>query len=63
MCASVNMVSGEYIVEPRDLEAIYRNEVDLVIDAGPKISEPSTVVDLTDGVPVIIREGKGEIFF
>jgi tRNA threonylcarbamoyl adenosine modification protein (Sua5/YciO/YrdC/YwlC family) len=63
MCASVNTVSGEYIVEPRDLEAIYRNEVDLVIDAGPKISEPSTVVDLMEGEPVIIREGKGEIFF
>ena len=63
MCASVNTASGEYIVEPRDLEAIYRNEVDLVIDAGPKVSEPSTVVDLTEGEPVIIREGKGEIFF
>jgi tRNA threonylcarbamoyl adenosine modification protein (Sua5/YciO/YrdC/YwlC family) len=63
MCASVNTVAGEYIVEPRDLEAIYRNEVDLVIDAGPKVSEPSTVVDLTEGDPLIIREGKGEIFF
>ena len=63
MCASVNTTAGEYIVEPRDLEAIYRNEVDLVIDAGPRISEPSTVVDLTEGDPVIVREGKGEIFF
>ncbi|MBN1496893.1 MAG: threonylcarbamoyl-AMP synthase [Spirochaetes bacterium] len=63
MSASVNSVSGEYIVEPKDLEKIYRNEVDLVIDAGPKVSEPSTVVDLTEGEPVILREGKGEIFF
>jgi tRNA threonylcarbamoyl adenosine modification protein (Sua5/YciO/YrdC/YwlC family) len=63
MSASVNLANGEYIVEPKDLEKIYRNEVDLVIDAGPKISEPSTVIDLTEGVPVIIREGKGEIFF
>ena len=63
MSASVNTASGEYIVEPKDLEKIYRNEVDLVIDTGPKISEPSTVIDLTEGVPVVIREGKGEIFF
>ncbi len=63
MSASVNSVSGEYIVEPKDLEKIYRNEVDLVIDAGPKVSQPSTVVDLTEGEPVVIREGKGEIFF
>lgn len=63
MSASVNTTTGEYIVEPKDLEKIYRNEVDLVIDAGPKISEPSTIIDLTEGDPVIIREGKGEIFF
>jgi tRNA threonylcarbamoyl adenosine modification protein (Sua5/YciO/YrdC/YwlC family) len=63
MSASVNSANGEYIVEPKDLEKIYRNEVDLVIDAGPKVSRPSTVVDLTEGDPIIIREGKGEIFF
>jgi tRNA threonylcarbamoyl adenosine modification protein (Sua5/YciO/YrdC/YwlC family) len=63
MSASVNTANGEYIVEPKDLEKIFRNEVDLVIDAGPKISEPSTIIDLTEGSPVVIREGKGEIFF
>ncbi len=61
--SSVSNSSGEYIIEPKDLEKIYRNEVDLVIDAGPKISDPSTVIDFTDGDPVILREGKGEIFF
>ena len=63
MSASVNTATGDYIVEPRDLEKIYRNEVDLVIDAGPRVSQPSTVLDLTEGVPVVIRRGKGEIFF
>jgi tRNA threonylcarbamoyl adenosine modification protein (Sua5/YciO/YrdC/YwlC family) len=63
MSASVSTTTGDYIVEPKDLEKIYRNEVDLVIDAGPKISEPSTVIDLTEGTPVILREGKGELFF
>ncbi len=63
LSASVSTSSGEYIVEPKDLEKIYRNEVELVIDAGPKVSEVSTVIDLTDGNPVVIREGKGEIFF
>ncbi len=61
--ASVNTAGGDYIVEPKDLEKIYRNEVDLVIDAGPKESAPSTVVDCTEDEPVIIRAGKGEIFF
>ncbi|MBN2079520.1 MAG: threonylcarbamoyl-AMP synthase [Spirochaetes bacterium] len=61
--ASVNTAAGEYIVEPKDLEKIYRNEVDLVIDAGPKESAPSTVVDFTGDEPVVVRVGKGEIFF
>lgn len=61
--ASVNTAAGDYIVDPKDLDKIYRHEVDLVIDAGPKVSEPSTIIDLTEGYPVIIREGKGEIFF
>ena len=63
MSTSVNTGDGQYIVEPRDLEKVYRNEVDLVIDAGPKISEPSTIIDFTSGYPEILREGKGKIFF
>ena len=33
--------------------------VDLVLDAGPCGLDPSTVVDLTADVPVVIRKGKG----
>lgn len=61
--ASVSTAAGEYIIEPDDLEKVYRNEVDLVIDCGPKVSEPSTVVDFSDGDMRIIRKGKGELFF
>jgi tRNA threonylcarbamoyl adenosine modification protein (Sua5/YciO/YrdC/YwlC family) len=61
LSASVSTSSGEYIIEPGGLEKVYRNEVDLVIDCGPKISNPSTVIDFSEGVPRIIREGKGEL--
>jgi len=63
LSASVESAEGEYIIDPRNLEKVYRNEVDLVIDAGPRVSEPSTVVDFTSGSYEIIREGKGEVFF
>lgn len=63
LATSVNNPNGNYIVEPKDLEKIYRNEVDLVIDCGPKISSPSTVVDMSEDTFRVIREGKGEIFF
>ncbi|MBN1532545.1 MAG: threonylcarbamoyl-AMP synthase [Spirochaetes bacterium] len=61
--ASVSTVTGEYIIEPKDLEKMYRNEVDMVLDAGPKAPEPSTVIDFTGGAPEVVRRGKGEVFF
>ena len=63
LATSVSTLSGDYIIEPKDLEKNYRNQVDLVIDCGPKISSPSTIVDMSDDTFRIIREGKGEIFF
>ncbi len=35
--------------------------IDLILDAGPRGMEPSTVVDLTDRVPVVLRKGKGPL--
>jgi len=63
LATSVFTLSGDYLIDPRELEKVYRNEVDIVIDAGPKIAEPSTVVDFSEDKIEIIREGKGEIFF
>ncbi|MBU1936013.1 Sua5/YciO/YrdC/YwlC family protein, partial [bacterium] len=34
--------------------------IDLVLDSGILISEPSTVVDLTGEEPEILRVGKGD---
>ena len=59
LSASVNLSSGKYIAVPEDLDKMYRNQVDLVIDAGPKSSEPSSIVDFSNGEVKILREGKG----
>ena len=63
LATSINTAEGEYLINPGDLEKVYRNEVDLVLDAGPKISTPSTVVDMSGGGIEILREGRGELFF
>lgn len=63
LATSVYNLSGEYLIDPRELEKVYRNEVDLVIDVGPRPAEPSTIVDISDDKIEIIRIGKGEIFF
>lgn len=44
-----------------DIRAHYHGRIAAVIDAGACPREPTTVVDLTDGPPVIIREGRGPL--
>ena len=49
----------EYTTDPELILEKWDNLVDLVIDGGYGDNEPSTVIDLSDGTPVIVREGKG----
>jgi tRNA threonylcarbamoyl adenosine modification protein (Sua5/YciO/YrdC/YwlC family) len=63
LSASVSTASGEYIVEPSTMERQLRNEIDLVINCGIKVSEPSTIIDFSTGEMIIVRRGKGDIFF
>jgi tRNA threonylcarbamoyl adenosine modification protein (Sua5/YciO/YrdC/YwlC family) len=37
------------------------HQLDLVIDGGPCGTEPTTVIDLTSGVPVLLRAGRGAL--
>ena len=39
----------------------FGKEIDIVLDIKVLISEPSTIVDLTDDEFTVIRHGKGEI--
>lgn len=52
---------GELLSDPREIERLYKNMVGAVLDAGPLIPEPSTVVDLSGEYPSVIREGKGDL--
>jgi tRNA threonylcarbamoyl adenosine modification protein (Sua5/YciO/YrdC/YwlC family) len=47
--------------DAEEIRTRLEHELDLVIDAGPCGMLPTTVVDLTGPVPIIIRQGKGEI--
>ena len=47
-----------------DPEVIHKNlgyQVDMVIDGGIGGMQGSTVIDLSDGEPVVIREGAGSL--
>ena len=46
--------------EPEAIRDILGKQVDLIIDGGLCGHEPTTVIDLTQDKPIIIREGKGD---
>ncbi len=54
---------AEYITDPELIHEKYGDLVDLVIDGGYGDNEPSTIIDCTEGEPMIIRQGKGIIEF
>jgi tRNA threonylcarbamoyl adenosine modification protein (Sua5/YciO/YrdC/YwlC family) len=46
--------------DPEDIEERLRNAVDLIVDGGSGQREPTTVLDLTDQAPRLIRQGLGD---
>jgi tRNA threonylcarbamoyl adenosine modification protein (Sua5/YciO/YrdC/YwlC family) len=51
----------EYTTDPGLIHERYGRVVDMVIDGGEGAVTPTTVVDLTDDEPEILREGLGEL--
>ena len=65
-------IMSSTLIPPGGIEAMddayeirqsFEHEVDLVIDGGFCGIEPTTVISLIDGVPEIIRHGKGTVDF
>lgn len=51
----------EYTTDPELIAERYGSQVELVIDGGAGDCVPTTVVDLTQDEPQILREGKGAL--
>ncbi len=47
--------------DPYDMETTFKNRVDLVIDGGIVGSELSSIVNLIDDAPIVVRTGKGDV--
>lgn len=50
----------EYSTDPELIYEKYKDQVDIVIDAGYGELQASTVVDFTSDEPLILRQGKGD---
>ena len=63
LLTSTLILAGETepLNEPYDIRDRLEHQVDLIIDGGYCGLEPTTVVDLRDEVPVILREGAGSV--
>ncbi len=57
---SIDFIDAEFTRDAYSIEAMIGNRIDAVIDSGTCDIIPSTIIDLTDDTPVIIREGKGK---
>ncbi|MDR9437278.1 MAG: L-threonylcarbamoyladenylate synthase [Thiohalophilus sp.] len=60
--SSTLILPGEEMpmTDPEEIREQLEHQVDLVIDGGHCGFEPSTVVDMTDELPRVIRQGKGD---
>jgi tRNA threonylcarbamoyl adenosine modification protein (Sua5/YciO/YrdC/YwlC family) len=47
--------------DPAEIEERFGKQLNLVIDGGVIVAEHSSIIDLTEDIPKIIREGKGDI--
>ncbi len=61
LSSSVRLPDDQLLWDPKEIDRIYKGQVDLVIDGGVFVPEPSTVISLVDGAPVVLREGKGDV--
>jgi tRNA A37 threonylcarbamoyladenosine synthetase subunit TsaC/SUA5/YrdC len=55
------LAGGEVFYDPAEIENELGHALDLVIDGGVLVSEPSSVIDLTEDIPKVLRTGKGDV--
>lgn len=58
---SVTNRKGEILLNPDEIKILMGSQVDLMIAAGPLSGEPSSVVDLSNEEPIVVREGAGDV--
>ena len=62
MSTTLILPGDEYpLTDPDEIRDILEHQLDLVIDGGFCGLEPTTVINLEDDVPVVAREGRGDV--
>jgi tRNA threonylcarbamoyl adenosine modification protein (Sua5/YciO/YrdC/YwlC family) len=61
LTTSIRSPSDEIVNDPEEIASRYDGRIDVVVNGGPLTPVPSTVVDFSGDVPVLLREGKGDV--
>jgi len=61
LSTSVTNRKGDILFDPSEIQAIFDPSVDLMLSVGSLGSTPSTIIDLSNDEPEIIRKGAGEV--
>ena len=52
---------GEVLYDPFDIKNIFNSQVDIMLSMGNLPGSPSSVIDLSEEMPEVIREGAGDV--
>ncbi|HTY63338.1 MAG TPA: L-threonylcarbamoyladenylate synthase [Acidobacteriota bacterium] len=58
---SACLPNQEFLSDPEEIATTFEHLADVFLDSGPGGVEPSTIIDFTQDVPIIVRQGKGKI--
>ena len=58
---SVTNGNGNILMDPEEIRNTFKNQVDLMLSAGTLNNIPSSIIDLSENEPEIIREGAGDV--
>jgi len=58
---SLNISGQPVLTNPNQLDKETANKLDLTIDAGDLTAQASTIIDLSQEAPILIREGQGDL--
>ena len=50
---------GDLLIDPLEIKSVFNSQVDLMLASGNLSGKPSSVIDLSDEEPIVVREGAG----
>jgi tRNA threonylcarbamoyl adenosine modification protein (Sua5/YciO/YrdC/YwlC family) len=61
LSSSVRLPDDQLHDDPKEIDRLYKGQVDLVVDGGMFLPEPSSVISLLGDYPEVLRAGKGDV--